>query len=92
MLVPKFSPVKRLREEFDYKKIYTRKFNDPPLVEIVVVDKNVNFRNVIDFPYPIITGFINHNGCSDKGRPDWWTEGDAGTGLKCTHFDGNKNK
>lgn len=90
VIVPDFSLVNSMREKFEYKKIYVRKFYRRPLSEIAVIDENVNFTNDIDFPYPIITGFINHTGFYDKGRPDWWTEGDAATNLKCTHFYGQK--
>ncbi|ASA21806.1 hypothetical protein [Paenibacillus donghaensis] len=91
VIVQDFSPVKKLREEFDYKKIYMRKFYNRPVSEIAVIDENVSFTHDIDFPHPIITGFIDHTSFSDKGRPDWWSVGDASSGLKSAHFNSAKN-
>ncbi|OMD10707.1 hypothetical protein [Paenibacillus odorifer] len=87
VILGNFSPVKKLREKFEYEKIYSDQYYGK-LSEIAVVDNDASYAFKIEHSLPIITGFteIDLSLAIDKKKPDWWIEGDATKGLVGTHL------
>ncbi|MEK4289363.1 hypothetical protein [Paenibacillus sp. FSL P4-0502] len=94
VILGNFAPIKKLREKFEYEKIYGDQYYGK-LAEIAVIDDDTSHACKIEHSLPIITGFteIDLSVAIDKGKPDWWSEGDATKILRSTtHFKNNRKE